>query len=157
MSFAVRQNRNNRIVFREVRDINNRIDEMLRQGFINYMQALKLRANKAILAKDKTGKVYIVRTPGGRRRRHTSSAPGQTHANRSGTLRKSLSWKVQGFQRARFGYGVSTTAANAAPNYAGFVDRGTRNMEPRPSIDNAIEDEPLQIHWDRAFDQEFGF
>jgi HK97 gp10 family phage protein len=96
---------------------------------------LKRTANKNILSKPKGGKVYIARTRGGRRRRHRSSAPGESHANRSGMLRRSLGWKVNGSKSMEFGYGVD----KPAPDYGKFVEDGTFKMKPRPSLAIAVK------------------
>ena len=49
-------------------------------------------------------------------------------------LRRSLSWRVVG-DILEFGYGAKN---DNAPKYAKFLEFGTRNMEPRPTLDNAI-------------------
>lgn len=154
MFFGVRQDRNNDVVFREVDQMTTRLQQVFRRGFLLYMQALKRRANHEILHGKKTGRVYRVRK-GGRVRNHRASAPGETHANLSGRLRRSLSWKVHGWQRAEFGYGVATNASEVAPLYAPFVEFGTSRMEARPSLENAIEAEPVEGYFDAAFDREF--
>lgn len=156
MFFGVREDKNNDLVYREADAMPTRLQQVLRRGFINYMQALKKRANHDILHGKKTGRVYRVRTATGRRKRHQSSAPGESHANLTGRLRKSLSWKVEGWEKATFGYGVASNASNVAPFYAGFVEFGTQRMEPRPSLQNAIEKEEVDAHFNSAFDKEFG-
>lgn len=90
-----------------------------------------------ILEKPKGGKTYIIRTRSGRKRRHVASKAGESHANLSGKLRRSLSFKVDPNQ-LEFGYGVTK---NDAPDYAGFVENGTRKMQPRPSLKNGIKAE----------------
>lgn len=132
--FAIRQNRNNEVVYRKVKDLESLIEEGIRQGFLELMRMLKREANRAILKDAKTGRVYIRRDRAGRRRRHQSSAPGETHANRTGALRRSVSFKVHGYDRAKFGYG----AVGDAPVYARFVEFGTSKMRARPSLQNAI-------------------
>jgi len=106
----------------------------VRRAWFEFAGDLHREANKEILAKNKTGRVYWIRTRGGRRRRHIASAPGQTHANRTGRLRKALSWRVRGVVGLDFGYGI----AASSPKYASFVEFGTRKMEARPSIGNAV-------------------
>lgn len=87
-----------------------------------------------ILKKPKGGRVYTYRDALGRRRRHKASAPGETHANLSGRLRRSLSFKVRTNQ-LEFGYGVQKTDA---PDYAESVEFGTNKMAARPSLQNGI-------------------
>ncbi len=155
MFFNVRQNRENEIVYRETDQMPTRIQQVFRRGFLDLMRALKKRANHEILHGKKTGRVYRVRLPSGRMKNHRSSAAGETHANLSGRLRKSLSWKVYGWERADFGYGVAVLESQAAPRYAPFVEFGTSRMAPRPSLMNAIEKEEPEPHFNRAFDKEF--
>ncbi len=111
----------------------------IRQAWFELGKNLKAEANQEILRKPKSGRVYVIRGPAGRLRRHRASAPGETHANLSGRLRKSISWKVFGEDSMVFGYGVSTTVKNKSPRYDKFVEFGTRNMDPRPSLENAID------------------
>lgn len=93
----------------------------------------KKSADDAILGRTerKRGRLYRIK---GRRRRHRASAPGQSHANLSGLLRRSNGWRVRGSLQLEFGYGL----ANDAPDYAAFVERGTSKMEARSSLLNAV-------------------
>lgn len=156
MAIAIRHDRGNRPVYREAQVLPSRLQQSIRRGFFNYMSALKRRANREILHGKKTGRVYVIRMPSGRRKRHQSSAPGETHANLTGKLRRSLSWRVNGWESAVFGYGVSTDASNVAPVYAPFLEFGTAKMLPRPSLLNAIDKEEPDPHFEAAFDREFG-
>ena len=108
----------------------------MRHAWFELGKDLRDRANREILRKPKGGRTYVVRMRGGRVRRHVASAPGETHANLTGDLRKSIGWKVTGETQLDFGYGVSTRTAS--PRYDEYVEYGTRRMEPRPSLRNAI-------------------
>jgi len=110
----------------------------IRQSWFTVGKDLQAEANHEILKGRKTGRLYSVKGSRGRSRRHRASAPGETHANLSGRLRRSISWKVHGTDSMDFGYGVSTTQSNAAPDYASFVEFGTSRMDARPSLKNAI-------------------
>jgi len=103
-----------------------------------------------ILQKPKGGRLYVSRTRAGRRRRHVASAPGQSHANFSGRLRRSLGFRVNPRQ-LEFGYGV---VKNDAPDYGEFVEFGTKNMEPRPSLQNGIKTE--RRNFQNNFEREIG-
>lgn len=151
--FRIREDSKNRLVYRRVEDLPTRAHQVFRAGFFDFMAALKVEANKEILRKPKAGRTYIARDRSGRKRRHKASAPGESHANLSGTLRRSLSWKVFGWEKAEFGYGVSSNAQNKAPGYAGFVELGTRLMKPRPSLQNAVRATERDVHFDRALDK----
>jgi HK97 gp10 family phage protein len=113
----------------------------MRQGWFQLGRDLKSTASNEILHGMKSGQVYIRRDKAGRRRKHRSSAPGETHANRTGATRRSLSWKVRGHQSLEFGYGVvqARSQAQATP-YAEFLEFGTPGgrMKARPSLQNAI-------------------
>lgn len=97
-------------------------------------KTIQTETNKEILRKPKGGRLYVTKNRAGRRRRHIASAPNETHANFSGTLRRSLGYKVKGRQ-IEFGYGV---VRGDAPDYAEHVEFGTRNMVRRPSLQNGI-------------------
>ena len=101
----------------------------------------KRNADNAILGRTekKRGRVYRVRTGAGKRtRRHRASAPGQSHANLSGRLRRSIGWKVRGSKQLEFGYGLGK---EEAPDYAAFVEGGTSRMKARSSLLNAMRSE----------------
>ncbi len=127
-------------VFKSLENLENATRRSIRQAWFELAKDLKQEANKEILRRPKGGRTYIIRTRGGRRRRHVASAPGETHANLTGALRRSLSWKVYGVDSMEFGYGVSTTAQNEAPIYAGAIEFGRKDgsIEARPSLLNAI-------------------
>lgn len=157
LDVKVRSERGNRKAFFQLSQVEKITRRSIRQAWFQLGKDLQAEANREILRRPKRGRVYIVRTRTGRRRRHVASAPGETHANLSGTLRRSISWKVHGTEQLDFGYGVSTTLANAAPEYAPFVEFGTRRMKPRPSLENAID--KLQgnaaRHFEKAMDRAF--
>lgn len=124
-------------------DSNNRKAELLiintirltkkgiRQGFYNVGKNLKATANKDILAKDKTGQVYLVRR-GKVIRRHRSSAPGQTFANLSGAARKTLDFKVRGANELEFGF---------QRNQETFYTKILETSLNRPALGNAVKKE----------------
>ncbi len=141
MTVKFKQDRQNAKVFATIEDLPKLTRRGLRQGMFKVGHSLIAVANREILKGDKTGIVYIRRDRAGRRRRHQSSAPGETHANRSGTLRKSLSFQLRGSSELEFGYGVSS--GKEAPEYARAIEFGfeKRNLKPRPSLRNALDAE----------------
>lgn len=111
----------------------------IRKAWFDVGKDLKDEANKEMLKKPRQGRVYFIRTASGRRRRHVASRPFETHANLSGTLRRSMGWKVTGIE-LRFGYGLLN---NDAPPYARAIEFGakfkTHRLEKRPSLLNSIK------------------
>lgn len=120
----------NRRIFIKLNNASKLTKESIRWGFFELARDLKSTANEEILRKPKGGRVYVVRTAGGRKRRHRASAPGEAHANMTGKLRRALAWKVAGDTEMQFGYGV----LQPGPKYASFVEFGTRKMKERPSL-----------------------
>ena len=131
-----------RDVLRRLRNGDKLIRRGIRQGWYAVGDDWKSEANREILRKPKGGRVYIIRTAGGRTRRHTASAPGETHANLTGALRKALSWKVRG-NGTELDVGYAVAGKTEAPPYAHAIEFGKTNapntIEPRPSIQNAIK------------------
>jgi HK97 gp10 family phage protein len=103
-----------------------------------------------ILKKPKSGKTYIRRIAGGRRRRHVASAPGESIANLTGKTRRSLSFKVNPTE-LEFGYGVQK---NDAPDYAEFPEFGTSKMSARPTLQLGIKSE--RRNFQNNFEREIG-
>jgi hypothetical protein len=92
--------------------------------------------NRQVLAKDKTGRLYIRRSKSGARRRHIASAPGQTPANRTGAYRRAFGFKVNGPQQLTIG--VAAVGNGAKGKYPLYLEVGTSRMAKRPGLDNSI-------------------
>jgi len=139
---------------RKVVDRINHLNKLTRSGveFAAYMTAKGLvkTTSAEILRKPKGGRVYIRRDRIGRQRRHIASAPGETHANMTGKLRRSLSFKV-GSNQLEFGYGVFK---NDAPYYAQSVEFGKHRTAARPSLRNGIKAE--RRNFQNNFEREIG-
>jgi len=103
----------------------------MRQGWFAVGALLKKRANEQILKKPKSGKLYKYKG-----RKHRASAAGESPANRSGTYRKSIGYKIKGYSQLEFG---------ARAPYAGYLEKGTVKMKPRPALKNAIDFETGRI------------
>lgn len=114
-------------------------DRAAKQAWWHSGRDLRKAASDEILRKPKSGRTYIRRDRAGRRRRHVASAPGETHANMTGALRRSLDFKVRSSKQLEFGYGITR---GDAPEYARVIEFGNpRNkIQPsaRPSLRNAI-------------------
>lgn len=137
MEFKIRPG--DRAVLRKIDEGDRRVRRGIRQGWFAVGRDWKATTSQEILRRPKSGRVYLVRGPSGRRRRHVASAPGETHANLSGALRRSLSWKAHGHEELEVGYGVSTTGRNQMPPYGPRLEFGGGNIEARPSVLHGIE------------------
>lgn len=84
------------------------------------------RVNQLIKTGPKTGRVYRIRG-----RDHQASAPGEAPANLTGKLAKSYNANVHG--------PFSMEVGESAP-YAGFLEDGTRKIQPRPHMIRAINE-----------------
>lgn len=136
MSINFKRGPQNNIVFGKIESLPKLTKIGLRRGMFKAGHGLIAEANREILKGNKSGVTYLRRTKSGRRRRHKASAPGETHANISGTLRKSLSFQLRGTSEIEYGYGVSS--GKDAPDYAKFVEFGTTRMKARPSLKNSL-------------------
>jgi HK97 gp10 family phage protein len=103
----------------------------MRQGLFKFGTLLKKTLQADILKKPKGGREYFIRR-GGRRFRHIAAADGETPANITGRLRKSVDFKVSGSNRMEFGYDNSV-------DYGLYLELGTRKMGAKPGIKNAID------------------
>ena len=138
-------------VFLSLEGIEGGFRKAIRKGFIALGRDLKAEADREILRKPKRGRVYFVRSRSGRPRRHVASAPGETHANLSGDLRRSIQWRTFG-DELLFGYGIRD---NSEPLYAPFVEFGTSRMAARPSLANAVNvtQREAEVNFRRALER----
>jgi len=152
--------RTNHKTYAKLMDIPGMTRRAIRNAFFDLGKDLKAEINRAVLDKsEKTGRVYIVRGPRGGRRRHKSSAAGESHANLGGDLRKSAGWLVHGTDSMDFGYGYAEgrTGLGAAPDYDAAIEEGATfknrkgKIDPRPSVRNAVEASSRNA--ERAFDK----
>ena len=103
----------------------------IRQGFFAIGDDFVREVNNQVLRTRKTGRFYTRRSKSGRKIRHRASAPGESHANRSGDLRKSADYKIHA-ESMSVGY------LDDPPDYDVFVEFGTKKMDPRPTIQNSL-------------------
>ncbi len=130
----------NKEVFGTLSSLEKLTKQGLRRGMFGVGKGLIRKASANIISGTKTGRVYNLRR-GGRKVRHQSSAAGETHANFTGALRRSLSFQLKGITSLEFGYGVSS--GKGKPEYAAAIEFGykPRNLEARPTLHNALKDE----------------
>lgn len=132
MSFSFKAPSENRKVFLQIDQLEERTNRGIRQGFFRLGARLKQEMNKEVLKKNKQGRVYLSKDRAGRRRRHRASAPGQTPANRTGNYRRNIGYQLRGASELEFG------VREGAP-YAEFLEEGTRRMSPRPGVGNTVK------------------
>lgn len=85
-------------------------------------QILVRTAQVGILNGPKTGRLYG---------NHQASAPGEYSANKSGALLKSVGYQMQGRYLTFYSRGCG---------HAGYQEKGTKFMAPRPNLGNAVRD-----------------
>ena len=102
----------------------------IRQGLYHFGSLLR-DSIRIDMLKPKSGREYLVRR-GGRRFRHIAAADGETPANISGKLRRSVDFKVSGANQMEFGYDSSV-------DYGKFLELGTRKMGAKPGLKNSID------------------
>lgn len=117
----------------------------LKVGQYKFGKVLISAAHREIKFGKKTGRVYLIRVSRTRRRRHRASAPGETHAEITGGLRRSIGFQVRGSLESEFGYGVGQ--GDSAPVQAASLEFGNRrfNIKPRPTLFNALNAEQGRV------------
>lgn len=106
----------------------------IRQGWYRAGQKMRAEAQQNILKGPKTGRLY--RVPG-RKRRHRASAPGESPANLTGALRKSVGYEIRGVEQFEFGYRDT--------KYGRRLELGDRpgkqppRIEPRPNLSKVVK------------------
>ena len=127
-----------RLFFESVENIQARTHFGIEKAFWKSGKDIQGEFSKQVLAKNKTGRIYIRRNSAGARRRHRASAPGETPANITGFYRKSFGFVVNQ------GVTPQLTIGNSA-EYAGFLELGTTRMKARPGLLNSINSSQRDI------------
>ncbi len=117
---------NNKRVMVQLGEMDDRTRKGIRQFWFALGKSLITSFNKAVLAKPRSGRTYLVR-----KRKHTASRPGETAANLTGNYRKAIDYQLRGAMEMDFG--------NRA-EYGGYLENGTKRMKPRPGLKNAIDE-----------------
>jgi len=119
-------NHNNKTVLVELHRSADGIRRGIRRGLFDIGRAHVRNARKSITAGAKTGRVYNIRGT-----KHQASAPGESPANLSGTLQKSINYTVRGSSEMEFGDKVF---------YGRFLEDGTTKMKPRQHLGRTVEE-----------------
>ena len=136
----------NKKAFQSVIDAPMETRRAIRQAYFKIGKDHTDDLSRQMLARDKTGRIYILVGRTGRRRRHRASAPGQTAANITGNMRRNRGFQLKGSDQMEFG--IRDTP------YAAFLERGTSRMTARPSLGNTVK--ALQKNTTNYFARELG-
>lgn len=131
MTFQAIEAAGNKIVYMKLNDQELLTVRAIRQGWFAAGDIMKKEAIKQIMHKPKSGRTYLIRR-GRKMSRHTASAAGETAANISGVYKKSIGFKVNGWEEMEFG----SESGRGADKYADLLEMGTAKMAPRPMIQN---------------------
>ena len=108
-----------RKVLVKIENLTDQIPRNLRRGLYFVGKTLRRTASNNILKRGRTGRVYRHRG-----RRHVSSKPGESWANKSGEARRGIIYRVATPSKLIFGN---------KSEHAKFLEFGTKNMAPRPA------------------------
>lgn len=139
-------------VFKQIAELADLHREAIVEAWTESGVDLVREAHRQVHDEPKTGRIYRV-SIGGRVRHHQASAPGESHANLTGRLDRSISYKVIGWPMLEFGYGA--TSFRDAPDHAPSVELGSVRMDPRPTLENAIRasDRDIERNFVRAMNR----
>lgn len=124
--------KDNEQVFAHLGRLDQHFKSGIHEAYIVIGEYLK-RTNKKDFVAPKHGRFYRLRVRG-KMIRHRASAPGEPPARITGALSKTLKIKTSGFTQMDY------SAGGGRVNYAGYLEEGTRKMEPRPYLSKAIRD-----------------
>lgn len=139
----LKQGARNKRAFIAIEELEKRTARGLRQGFFALGDDLNTELSKQMLAKNKSGRVYVRRVRGGARRRHKSSAPGQTPANQSGRMRRARGYQLSGSDQLEWGI-----RSGKGAEHAEFLENGTSKMSARPGLRNTVRATQRNAHND---------
>jgi hypothetical protein len=125
MTMTLKPSHGNKRTLKRIDNIERTIKGVIDNTWDDFGSILHKEAIKDI-NKTKRGRVYVVRSRAGNRRRHRASAPGESHANVTKTLTNSLGEKNKG-SLLEFGY------MDSPPKYAGIVEK------TRPTLENTAK------------------
>jgi hypothetical protein len=126
--------------FAKTRQLPANVKAGMRMGLYQYGSLLRKNLREEIKSKDKSGRLYFVYKKK-RKFRHIASAPHETPASISGTLRKSVDFKVEGYNRMQFGYKKSVDGKIV--DYGKYLEEGTKKMIKRPGLMNTLDNNQI--------------
>ena len=114
----------NRKTFISIDKATHNVREGLRDALTEIGKENVRHTQRLIKEPPKTGRFYLFRG-----RLHQASAPGQSPANRSGKLLKSVRYRTHNWDSMEFGDHVP---------YGKYLELGTHKMEPRPHLGRTV-------------------
>jgi HK97 gp10 family phage protein len=124
MSFKILPGAGNTVFEVKVKNLSKDFKNGIRKAFYFAGKDFKATANEEIKRK-KTGTVYKYKG-----RKIAAGAAFDYPANRSGANRRSIDFKVEGYDTLEFGAGT---------NYSPYLEQGTGKMKPRPFLKPSIK------------------
>lgn len=142
MTVRIKEKKGNSKMFAMIEHSVENGDKAARTGLYRVGKMLTKKARDGIKQGPKTGNYYPYK---GRRKR--ASSPGQFPANRSGELRRSIDFDIDGAHLMTFG---------ANTEYAGYLEEGTENMIKRPYLIKVMRKNRQETRniLSKAFDEE---
>ena len=128
----------NQETLRKINYASKTTQRAVRRAFFVIGHQLVKTAKEQVLKGPKTGRIYRIKR-GKRYKNHQASAAGESPANLSGELRKSIGFEIKGSEQLEFGSG------RGGVKYARYLEEGTKKMAPRPLLGNAFAAEQSQI------------
>lgn len=136
---VMKANRNVYIGVRRIQDIDQKTKRAIRNGLFELGKSLTKTSKQGILKQPKTGTKY---RRGRGKNRYTASSAGEYPANRTGNLRSSIDFKVQGSTNLIFG--AKDTGKIGMMNYGKFLEKGTKFMSARPFLKPSVSENVVQ-------------
>lgn len=116
----VKSDPQNKRVFFGIDNLSKRHKKAIRNASFEVGKIIQREGRNAILRGKKTGKTYKVGL-----RVHRASAPGESPANITGKLQRSIDYDVRGHRQMEYGYKAL---------HGKFMEDGTRFIERRPNL-----------------------
>ncbi len=159
MAMVFKKGPGTRQVELNIKNLQKATTKGIRQAFYAIGKDLRATAKKDILAKPRSGRRYIIRRHG-RLRIHIASLAGEAPASLSGTLWRSLDFKVRGADHLEFGYrGSGSTEGKKTlkgVSYGKHLELGTKKMAARPALKLSIKqnERNAEGHFDEMIQRE---
>jgi len=126
----------NKKVYAQIDRLERQSRRAVRQGFFRLGNDLKETSRRLIIDPPKTGRLYRI---SGRKRKHRASAPGQPPANMTGSLQRSISFKIKGAESMEFGSNPQKSdSAKKTWLYARRLEVGDARIARRPYLEPSV-------------------